>query len=506
MKPKLFAEVWAAAWSHRPLSDVALRLIWGPEVVKVDDGPAVTFLRTWARENPWPPSLHDFLVGVGAVSANKPVKVSKSKSVLYTCEHCGTQVDGTLEFDKHIEAEHADEMADPDTVNSLIEGWKAQRAQTLDLTQDEDESPTDGTPETGEEDATDSSANNGNDDQDPMESAVAEGRKPTQEERAQLMESQAGLKVGGDPQTDAPQEPAAGAPEPELVPNTDNTPVDDQEAWELASRNLRDHDGHRVTAKAAVQPCTICDVFAIGLVFRAAPVDVPAAGVERGEAMAGRCWGCQNLGRSDRFGMPTPTQKTRSAWKRLSDTVAPKGWKKPERAKWINAALKRTRGMLRVRAEAAANPPDTSEPCKTCGDQESGSRLLFGTADATLDTIYAGLCWDCGGSALYREPAEDGGWSGLPIAGTTKHWVTYDTLFTEDASRVTVISKAVQRSKATDSWPPDLLLPSEWQDDGEPTPTPSHGDGESLGVSLPEGMGEASPKPSEADFDDDLPC
>lgn len=411
MKPIMFAEVWNSIWPHKPLGDNALRLVWGPDVARTDAAKAVDFLRGWAREHTWPPSLHEFLVGVGHIAPPKP---SQAREQEYTCEYCGTQVSGYPKFAKHLEDEHEQELASTDEVKEIIKTWKKEHPQPPKPQQEAEDDAEGGDAEDGEETAEVGNAENGTD----------------------------------------------------IPPSADGDP---QAAWELASRNLRDHDGRKQKGRS----CTLCDDLAPGLLFRQSPVDVVAIKVVQGVTIiAANCWGCESLGKKNYFGMPTPSESTRRAgvWKRMSNMTGTKGMRKAQRANWINTALSATRRLLEHRAKGNAQVPPPphdagGEPeiCATCGDPKTGARLLFGSENG--GPILAALCPDCGGSPMYaaastpdRPPLE---------VASGGHWKRYDEVFEAKFDRPQMVAAAVRRTR-------ERLLAAQGPQ-GDPPSEPSEG-------------------------------
>lgn len=124
MSPESFAEIWDGCWPGRKLTETALKAIWGPDVQKVNGATAVRFLREWARSHQWPPSLHEFLVGMGMAPAPLHVPVPAE---IYDCEWCGKKVTGPAEYVAHLDADHADRIASPEVARAAAAGWQHDR-------------------------------------------------------------------------------------------------------------------------------------------------------------------------------------------------------------------------------------------------------------------------------------------------------------------------------------------------------------------------------------------
>ena len=206
-----------------------------------------------------------------------------------------------------------------------------------------------------------------------------------------------------------------------------------------------------------------------------APWDVLPASITKGVSIiAANCWGCQQLGRKNHYGMPAISDENRkvNAWKRFSNMVGVKGMRVKQRANWINVAMGATRRVLEWRAKQGL-PAQTAAAalpaCNRCGDPETGSRLLFAATNG--GPIMAARCDACGGSGLYvhsvtpeRPPLE---------VASGDHWKPYGEVFEAKFDRIQMVAAAVKRThkailaKGTGESPSNAVTPA-----ADPPPEP----------------------------------
>ena len=409
MNPTLFANLWNAFWPRAAMTSQKLTLGWGKNITGLDDDAVANFLNDWARGNAWPPSLHELLVGVGEVKHELPT-VTPTKQVEYRCDFCGAAIVGALAINDHIDAEHRDEIADTETVIAMIADWKAKRRPTAPPQSDEKN------PQTGKAVESEELPLQTN----PMNAVLAEGRYPTQEERAQLMVQQGNLddlpEPGSDLHLDEPESAEITNETTENSDNSTNIPfeLEGEIADTLPKPVAPPSNEPEIPVGGTRKPgCNQCGDKVPGVMFRTVGDKVFAV----------HCYGCAHLKCQNIHQLPVPSIKSRPEWKRF-EWAFPEKKKatKAQRTKILNQGVANTHERLRhpmhsMPSNAREGTATASEPpprsCETCGGPEARPGLIW--------TLFNGRTWEarccpaCKGHPLYSQ--ESPMWPVVPEPG-----------------------------------------------------------------------------------------
>jgi len=132
-----FKRLWVAYWPHAALpNDELWRDVWAPLVKRAETKDAKRFLqrhRATGARGQFPPEPHDFASTLDLIKKPKPS--GQRGETKYLCDFCDFRVTGTLAFDRHVDAEHQDEIKKGrDAGLELLKDWhKARKKEAPDV-------------------------------------------------------------------------------------------------------------------------------------------------------------------------------------------------------------------------------------------------------------------------------------------------------------------------------------------------------------------------------------